>query len=80
MPQLMTKFVKNKNMYTKSPWVDLQKCITWLKKFGEGHQEWSRACIEVGLKPKKLNTLVKTKLVWFLDIKIFVPFLQVYCF
>jgi hypothetical protein len=59
---------------------NLQKCITWPNKFGKGRQEWNKACIEVGLRPKKLNTLVKTRLVWFLDIYFFVPFLQVYCF
>jgi hypothetical protein len=39
----------------------LQKTITWTKKFGEGRQEWEKACIECGLPPQKLKTLVKTK-------------------
>jgi hypothetical protein len=39
----------------------LQKTITWTKKFSEGRQEWEKACIECGLPPQKLKTLVKTK-------------------
>jgi hypothetical protein len=40
---------------------NLQKCITWFKKFGKGRQEWNKACSEIGIRPKKLNILVKTK-------------------
>jgi hypothetical protein len=43
----------------------MQKCITWPKKFGKGHKKWNKACIEVGLKPIKLNTPLKTMLVMF---------------
>ncbi len=45
----------------KSVQVDLQKCITWPKKFGKGRQEWNKVCVETNIHPKKLNTLVKTK-------------------
>ncbi len=38
-----------------------QKCITWPKKFGKGRYEWKKACIEIGIHPIKLNTLMKTK-------------------
>jgi hypothetical protein len=43
--------------------VDLQKCITWPKKSNKGHQKWNIACIKVGLRSKKLNIPVKTRLV-----------------
>ncbi len=56
------KVCKNlKYVSIKSTQVDLKKCITWPKKFGKGHQEWNKTCIEVSLKPKKLNILMKTK-------------------
>jgi hypothetical protein len=45
----------------KSTQTYLQKCITWLKKFGKGRQEWNKACVETSIHPKKLNTPVKTK-------------------
>jgi len=38
----------------------LQKCITWLK-FGKGIHEWNKTCLEIGIRPKKLNTLIKTR-------------------
>jgi hypothetical protein len=47
--------------HIKSIEVNLQKCITWRKKFGKGRQEWNKACFEIGIGPRKLNTLVKTK-------------------
>jgi hypothetical protein len=63
------KVCKNlKYVFIKSTYANLQKCITWPKKFGKCHKKWKRACIEASLRPKKLNTLVKTQLVWFLDI------------
>jgi hypothetical protein len=40
---------------------DLQKCITWPKQSKEGGQQWTKTCVEFGLAPRKLNTLVKTK-------------------
>ncbi len=46
----------------------MQKCITWPNKSNKGRQEWNKACIEIGLKPRKLNTPVKTKVVWFSNI------------
>ncbi len=39
----------------------LQKTITWTKKFGEGKQEWKKACIKCGLPFQKFKTLIKTK-------------------
>jgi hypothetical protein len=33
------------------------------KKFGEGRQKWNRACIEVGLRPRKQNIQMKTRLI-----------------
>jgi hypothetical protein len=39
---------------------DLQKCIVWPKKSRKGRQEWNKACLNLGLPPRKLNTLVKT--------------------
>ncbi len=69
------KAYKNlKYVSIKSTSVNLQKCITWPKKLGKDHQEWNKACIEASLRPKKLNILMKTKLVLIL-IKKFVPFL-----
>jgi hypothetical protein len=52
----------------------LQKCITCSNKSIKGCQEWNKACIEAGLRPKKLNTLVKTLLVMFLIILILFHF------
>jgi hypothetical protein len=40
---------------------NLQKCITWPKKSRKGGQEWTKACVEIGIHPKKLNTSMKTK-------------------
>ncbi len=41
--------------------VDLQKCMIWLKVFGKGRQEWNKACLETNIRPRKLNTHVKTR-------------------
>jgi hypothetical protein len=38
-----------------------RKYITWPKKSEKGKQEWMRACIIAGFKPRKLNTSIKTK-------------------
>jgi hypothetical protein len=46
----------------------LQKCITWPNFFGKGNRQWNKVCIEASLRPMKSNTLVKTRLVKFLDI------------
>ncbi len=63
------KVCKNlKYVFIKSTQANFPKCITWPKKFGEGCQEWNIACIKASLKFRKLNTLVKTKLVWFSNI------------
>jgi hypothetical protein len=48
-----------KYIFIKSAQSDLQKCITWPKKFGKGKQEWTKACIDFRIHPKKLNTFVK---------------------
>jgi hypothetical protein len=40
---------------------NLQKCTTWPKKSRKGKQEWNKACVEIGICPKKLNTPMKTK-------------------
>ncbi len=40
---------------------NLQKTITWTKKSKKGRQEWERECVERGLQPQKLKTLVKTR-------------------
>ncbi len=50
-------------MFIKFSQAYLQKCITWPNFFGEGHREWNKVCIEASLRPMKLNTLVKTRLV-----------------
>ncbi len=39
----------------------LQKKFTWTKKSRKGQQEWEKACVEMGLRPQKLKTLMKTK-------------------
>jgi hypothetical protein len=66
MPLLMKEVSKNlKYVSIKFAKVDLQKCITWPKKLGEGHQEWNIFYIEVILMPKKLNSPLKIKLVMF---------------
>jgi hypothetical protein len=39
---------------------NLQKCIIGLKCFGKARHEWNKASIEMGIRPKKLNTLMKT--------------------
>jgi hypothetical protein len=60
------KVCKNlKYAFIKFVEIDLQKCITWPKKFGEGHQEWNKIYIEVSLKPKNLNIPLKIRLVMF---------------
>lgn len=41
------------------------------KKNGKGQHEWNKACIEFGLRLRKLNTPMKTKLVLFSNIMFF---------
>ncbi len=50
-----------KHVFVKSAQTDLQKYINWLKEFGKGRPEWNKACVEIGIRPRKLNTLVKTR-------------------
>ncbi len=47
-----------KYVFVKSTQENLQKCITWPQEFGKGRQEQNKACIEIGICPRKL---VKTK-------------------
>jgi hypothetical protein len=58
-------FCNLKYAFIKFVEVDLQKCITWPKKFGEGHQEWNKIYSEVNLRPKKLNVPLKIRSVMF---------------
>ncbi len=57
-----------KYIYVKSTQADLQKCITWFKKFGKGRQELNKTCVETNIWPKKLNTLMKTRSLCFIII------------
>ena len=52
---------------------DIQKCITWPKKSGKGRQEWEKACIDAGMRPRKLNTPVKTRLDYSCQNLVFFP-------
>ncbi len=47
--------------FIKFAQIDLQKCIIWPKKYGEGKREWNKACLEIAIRPKKLNTPIKTR-------------------
>jgi hypothetical protein len=47
----------------KDSQVALQKTITWTNKSRKGKHEWERACMDSGLRPWKLKTLVKTRFV-----------------
>jgi hypothetical protein len=51
--------------------MNFQKCITWPKKYNKGQHECNKACIEFDLRPRKLNTPMKTKLVLFSNIMFF---------
>jgi hypothetical protein len=50
-----------KYVFIKANKANLQKNITWPQKFGRGRQELTKACVDFGIHPKKLNTLVKTR-------------------
>jgi len=45
----------------KSTQANLQKCIIWPKKSRKRRQEWNKACVETSIRPRKLNTPMKTK-------------------
>jgi hypothetical protein len=45
----------------KSIRANLQKCIIWFKKSRKGRQKWNKACVDISIHPRKLNTPVKTK-------------------
>jgi hypothetical protein len=49
------------HLYIKFIQVDIQKCVILLKFFGKVKQTWEATYIDFGLRPKKLNMLVKTK-------------------
>ena len=51
-----------KDVSIKHAQAAIHKCITWPKKSGKGRQEWNRACLDSGKRPRKLNTPVKTRL------------------
>jgi hypothetical protein len=76
MLPLMIKFIRRglKYVFTKCAHVILCKCISYLNKASKGWQEWNKTCVETSLRPRKLNTLMKTKLVLFLDILYFLKF------
>jgi hypothetical protein len=40
---------------------NLQKCIAWPKTYGKGREEWTKACVNIGIHPRKLNTRMKTR-------------------
>jgi hypothetical protein len=40
---------------------NLQKWITWPKTLGKGRQEWEKAGPNLGLPPRKLNTLMNIR-------------------
>ncbi len=63
-----------KYVFTKCAHVILCKCISYLNKASKGWQEWNKTCVETSLRPRKLNTLMKTRLVLFLDILFFIYF------
>ncbi len=50
-----------KHISIKSTQFDLQKCMTWLKKYGKGRHEWNKVCIDFGIRLRKLNTPIKTR-------------------
>jgi hypothetical protein len=48
-------------MSIKATQSTIQACITWPKTFGKGKVEWARTCLDVGFKPWKLSTQMKTR-------------------
>ncbi len=54
-------------MSIKNAQSNIQKCITWLKKFGKGKQEWNKECMDARIDPRKLNTLVNTMLHFYVN-------------
>jgi hypothetical protein len=50
-----------KYVFIKLVLVDLQKCIPWPKEIGKERQEWSKAYVEVGMCPRKLNRSMTKK-------------------
>ncbi len=59
------KVCKNlKHISIKLAQSNLQKCITWPKKFRKGRYEWTKACIDSKIRPRKLNTPVKRRFIF----------------
>jgi hypothetical protein len=62
MGQLKKKVHKNlKHISIKSTKSNLQMCITWPKKSRKRKREWTKACSDFGIHPRKLNTPIKTR-------------------
>jgi hypothetical protein len=51
-----------KYVYVKTTQLNLQKCITWLKKSRKSRQEWNMAYAYSNLFQRKLNVPIKTRL------------------
>jgi hypothetical protein len=47
---MKTFFVGLRKVSVKEVQSDLQKTITWTKRFGKGRQEWEWACSERGMQ------------------------------
>jgi hypothetical protein len=45
----------------KSTQVDLQNASFGLRSLGRANMNGNKACLEIGIRPKKLNTPVKTR-------------------
>jgi hypothetical protein len=45
----------HKYVSIKSPQVDLQKGITWLKKYGKNRQKWNKVNVEIEIQPQKIK-------------------------
>jgi hypothetical protein len=54
-------YKKLKHISIKLAKSNLQKCITWPKKSIKKNQEWTKACSDSGIHPRKLNTPIKTR-------------------
>jgi hypothetical protein len=66
---LLIKFIRRglKYVFVKCAHAILHKCINCLNKSNKGWKKWNKAYVETNLRPRKLNTLMKTRLVLFLN-------------
>jgi hypothetical protein len=71
-PKLANMPFKDEKICKGFKYISIKFAQIDLLKFGKGWHQWNKACIEVGLRPRKLNILMKIKFVLFLDIVIFV--------